>query len=314
MRNDQLAIVARKRKIAELARAIRKKYLALKLGRTDQDESLNKLFQPISAPLKEIVESSKVLNSTLSHHHHVKSEVKKEEEEAEKQQTEFVPETSEINDDHDGGENENNEVFTESSDQISDDVMNDYLNHYPVIAQEYIREHVEGSPKIDKLYGPVYDAPISKWLLGGQRIDFDADGKIVTSKGWVPGTKGLYELIFYDDPQHYTKEDLKNYKSILEITNSHRDTKGRLKGSTRRKYIEIIKPMFSQRRHTTGEGMVPTQLTYNETPMEYVFWDNPNELVDRLKLLMASKEAGNTSHDNEIIAIINELREANIIR
>lgn len=38
-----------------------------------------------------------------------------------------------------------------------------------------------------------------------------------------------------------------------------------------------------------------------------------NELVERLKLLMASKKAGSSSSDNEIIAIINELKEVNII-
>lgn len=45
----------------------------------------------------------------------------------------------------------------------------------------------------------------------------------------------------------------------------------------------------------------------------YVFWDNPNELVERLQLLIASESAGNTSHTNEITSIIEELREAQII-
>jgi hypothetical protein len=35
--------------------------------------------------------------------------------------------------------------------------------------------------------------------------------------------------------------------------------------------------------------------------------------VERLKLLCASKQAGNTGVDNEIISIIEELREENII-
>jgi len=34
-----------------------------------------------------------------------------------------------------------------------------------------------------------------------------------------------------------------------------------------------------------------------------VYWDNPNELVDRLRLLVASKSAGNTGVSNEIISI-----------
>lgn len=45
----------------------------------------------------------------------------------------------------------------------------------------------------------------------------------------------------------------------------------------------------------------------------YVFWDDPNELVTRLRLLVASKNAGNNNQNNEIVSIIEELKEANII-
>lgn len=47
---------------------------------------------------------------------------------------------------------------------------------------------------------------------------------------------------------------------------------------------------------------------------ELVYWDDPNELVDRLKLLIASKTAGNTNLDNEILSIIEELKEAGVIQ
>lgn len=46
---------------------------------------------------------------------------------------------------------------------------------------------------------------------------------------------------------------------------------------------------------------------------DIMYWDNPNELIDRLRLLIASRNAGNNDHDNEIIAILEELIEANII-
>lgn len=44
-----------------------------------------------------------------------------------------------------------------------------------------------------------------------------------------------------------------------------------------------------------------------------MYWNDPNELVNRLRLLVASTSAGHTSHNNEITALIEELREANII-
>ena len=50
-----------------------------------------------------------------------------------------------------------------------------------------------------------------------------------------------------------------------------------------------------------------------EYPLDLRYWDDPNELVDRLRLLIAERSAGNNNHDNEIHSIIEELREAKII-
>ncbi len=44
------------------------------------------------------------------------------------------------------------------------------------------------------------------------------------------------------------------------------------------------------------------------------YWNDPNELAERLILLHASKAAGNTNVINEILAIEEELREAGIIK
>ena len=41
----------------------------------------------------------------------------------------------------------------------------------------------------------------------------------------------------------------------------------------------------------------------NNALIDYMHWDDPNELVDRLRLLMAERQAGNPSHDNEIQSI-----------
>ena len=88
-----------------------------------------------------------------------------------------------------------------------------------------------------------------------------------------------------------------------------------MKGSKRWKYTNVIKPLIVQIRRNSGRrSTIGSGLTYNKNPVEYIYWDDPNELVDRLKLLIASKEAGNTSLDNEIVAIVNnELRESNLI-
>lgn len=45
----------------------------------------------------------------------------------------------------------------------------------------------------------------------------------------------------------------------------------------------------------------------------YEYYDNPNELCDRLKLLISSKGAGNSNHNQEINSIVEELRERHLI-
>jgi translation initiation factor IF-2 len=54
-------------------------------------------------------------------------------------------------------------------------------------------------------------------------------------------------------------------------------------------------------------------MTLNNNKIDYIHWNDPNELVDRLRLLEASRQAGNNAHDNEILSIIEELYEAGII-
>ena len=49
------------------------------------------------------------------------------------------------------------------------------------------------------------------------------------------------------------------------------------------------------------------------TTIDLVYWDDPNKLVDRLRLLMAEKQAANEAQTNEIFSIVSELREAGYI-
>ena len=50
-------------------------------------------------------------------------------------------------------------------------------------------------------------------------------------------------------------------------------------------------------------------MTVTDNAIDYVYWDDTNELVDRLGLLVASRAADHTGHDNEIASIVEELRE-----
>jgi len=61
----------------------------------------------------------------------------------------------------------------------------------------------------------------------------------------------------------------------------------------------------------------PRAMTLNDNAIDYVHWDDSNELVNRMQLLEASRQAGYTAdhnaHDNEMLSIIEELCETDII-
>ena len=54
------------------------------------------------------------------------------------------------------------------------------------------------------------------------------------------------------------------------------------------------------------------QITKNNKT-DYVYFDDPNELVDRLELLVSEKSARNNFQNNEIQSIIEELYECGLI-
>lgn len=135
-------------------------------------------------------------------------------------------------------------------------------------------------------------------------------------------TPGLKELLLRKKPdlKLISSKDKLVYKDILHYTNAHKrdfNQKGQIKGDKGIKYREIIRPLFSETSndniHTKLGGNLPKLKKYKNNT-DLVYWDDPNELVERLKLLVASRDAGNTNHDNEILSIIEELKEADIIK
>lgn len=63
----------------------------------------------------------------------------------------------------------------------------------------------------------------------------------------------------------------------------------------------------------SGSGLESNFIPYNPN-IVYEYFDNPNELCDRLRLLVSSRSAGNTNHSQEINSIIEELRELELIK
>ena len=104
------------------------------------------------------------------------------------------------------------------------------------------------------------------------------------------------------------------------MTNAHRrGHKADLSvmGNKGYKYKHVIAPLIGVTATTSsakrGGGLPRSKIVNDSKNIDYVHWDDPNELVNRLRLLDASHQAGNDSHDNEILSIIEELREAGIV-
>ena len=81
----------------------------------------------------------------------------------------------------------------------------------------------------------------------------------------------------------------------------------RIKSNKGYTYIYIIKKLMNDTH--SGKGLMRVK----QVKPNYIYWDDHNELVERLKLLIASQQAGNNNHTNEIVSIIEELREGNLM-
>ncbi|KAE9524494.1 hypothetical protein AGLY_015082 [Aphis glycines] len=127
-----------------------------------------------------------------------------------------------------------------------------------------------------------------------------------------PSTFQRAELIVYEVNNKDIENNTENYSQnsqVFEIDDlldsSNRDKtygpKIQLNGAI---YLDIIKNLFQ-----SGSGLSIQLQKHN-----LVYWNDPNELVCRLRLLLASKAAGNTGVSNEILLIFEELQEAGLIK
>ncbi|KAE9543661.1 hypothetical protein AGLY_002057 [Aphis glycines] len=130
------------------------------------------------------------------------------------------------------------------------------------------------SYSIDKTYGPKLQ-PNKTVRLGKKEIKL-VGNTIIVDDTTYPLTQGFRT--------HLTS----NSKQIKKGGNKYRD---------------IITPLFLS-------GGLSVQL--QKHTLQY--WNDPNELVSRLKPLLASKAAGNTGVSNKILSIFEELREVGYIK
>ncbi|KAG1669180.1 hypothetical protein GQR58_017613 [Nymphon striatum] len=93
------------------------------------------------------------------------------------------------------------------------------------------------------------------------------------------GTEGLWELLIMKKPKDiYTNEDYEKYAEILINTNALRKDASRPKASKSWKWKNILSTIWDERDRFEGSGTI-------------IIPSDPNALLDRFDLLMASKVA-----------------------
>ena len=172
------------------------------------------------------------------------------------------------------------------------------------IAAEYIEKYIDPE-KVDNTFGIYVDG--GTWKIGNENVVVDGNDLFIGEEKYE-GTRGLWELIVMKEPseQNYNDGDLATYSKIMVNTNAIRrdndPTNPRPKSSRSWKWTNVVKDIWSNRKTYEGQGT-----------KTIVIPSDSNALLERLDLLMASKEAGNTGTRNELVSICDELLRQRVI-
>ena len=165
------------------------------------------------------------------------------------------------------------------------------------VAEKYLRKFAT-KDEADTTYG-LYDK-YSKFYIGNKQVVIIGNNIVVDDEEYE-GTPGLWELIVSKNPDDkiIMRNDLENYKRLMIKTSAlHRDNNPNSnypKGGKSANWNKFLSFIWHNRKEYEGKGGV-------------VIPSDPNALLERLDLLLASKEACNTGVENESVATCNELK------
>ena len=130
------------------------------------------------------------------------------------------------------------------------------------------------------------------------------------------GTDGLWELLTSKNPQNFTNKDYDMYDDLMVMTNAlHRNNdedNPHPKGNHKTyKWLNIIRPIWYRKKG--GIFRFPKKKEGQEGSGVVVIPSDPNALLERLDLLLASQKAGHTGVRNELISICDELKRQGVL-
>ena len=152
--------------------------------------------------------------------------------------------------------------------------------------------------------------------IGNKHVIVDDNDIIISENGErFKGTPGLWELIMSKIPKNYTNEDYNNYEDLMIMTNAlHRgnnENNPHPKGSGSTKWRKLLSPIWHRKKG--GIYTFTKKKEGYEGKGVVVIPSNPNALLERLDLLLASQEAGHTGVRNELVSICDELKRQGVL-
>lgn len=294
-----------KQQLVEATDAVRKKFNTIKRNLSEDQSVLQKFYEPIRSPLETLVQTVKKRRTTSpqkisSTNQLLDSKPMQEETQEVPSQFPFI-----------------------NTPPHSPYMESDALTNLEKFIEAHLYNVKIAHRDYDTLYGVRYDKNKDTFHIGACRVEFrDGNINLFINNKKISGFKLSHELcnmIFLKNPtQVLSNSDNEIFRTILKSTNAaykNYDIRGGLNVTDSRKsgiVANIISP--SRLRPKQGGGINLKTKVYNrKRNVEYVYWNNVKELIDRLKLLWASKMVGHTGHENEISSIIEELREEGII-
>ena len=168
-----------------------------------------------------------------------------------------------------------------------------------------LARHYLSKPFSDKTFGIRKEK--GHHYIGSKHVIIKDNDIIIKDIGErFEGTSGLWELITSKNPQNFTDKDKNKYKDLMIMTNAiHRNNdednpypKGNHKSKKWKNILSLI--WYKKKGGYEGEGVV-------------VIPSDPNALLERLDLLLASQEAGHTGVRNELVSICDELKRQGVL-
>ena len=325
--NDPLKRDTIVKEYLDLKNRIRSNLLSEKVGEMQLQTDLSKFYRPITetqkATTREITEGLKPISERLEN---IRREVQdipstisaeiaikkyeKELKEEEKRKKELEKKDEEDEEDEEEEEEEEEDKY----------------KHLGKTAFNYL--HNKGSYKSDLPFG-IHEGNDGFYYLGARRDPSKENNYFLNSKYKLTiannnilvddekfiGTPGLWELIMADvpEPKLIEPSDLDSYKRLLLKTNVlHRDFDPKNpypRASTSYKWTNILSPIWDE--ITAGKGLPKPPKTKGSGVV--VIPSDPNALLERLDLLLASQEAGHTGVRNELVSICDELKRQGVL-